>query len=244
MQNCNDEALEYVPFSTFTVSLGELITSGFDLGLNDYPIFDENYRPHLNQQITDAYWFREIGQETPALFRFMLRRKMNQIMPYYNQLYLSTKLDFDPLSNYDLTTTRDATSSTEETRDNLHNEHSNSTTTADNAATSEGRTVISNTPQMQLSGEDDYATNLTDSTTRSDSTANGSDTVARELTEKDKASANTIENYILHIAGYNGITGSQALQMYRETFLNIDVQIIEALSPIFFGLYSDYANYL
>lgn len=44
--------------------------------------------------------FREIGFETPQMFNFYINRTLNEIMPYYNQLYETTILDFDPLSNY------------------------------------------------------------------------------------------------------------------------------------------------
>ena len=33
-------------------------------GLEDYPIFDEEYRARLNGLIIDTYMFREIGYET------------------------------------------------------------------------------------------------------------------------------------------------------------------------------------
>ena len=88
----------------FTVELGSLVENGFDLGLDTYPIFDENYRTPLNAKIVEHFYFREIGQETPALFRRFLNRKMNEIMPFYNQLYKSALLDFDPFNNYDMRT--------------------------------------------------------------------------------------------------------------------------------------------
>ena len=80
----------------YTIELRELISRGYKLALTDYPIFDENYRHYLNQKIIDHYYFREIGQETPDRFNFCLRRKMNEIMPYYNELYKTALLPFDP----------------------------------------------------------------------------------------------------------------------------------------------------
>ena len=64
--------------------------------LGDYPIFDENYRDILNRKIIEHYYMREVGQETPSLFKFFIQRKMNEIMPYYNQLYKSESIDFNP----------------------------------------------------------------------------------------------------------------------------------------------------
>lgn len=81
----------------YTIELGKLIERGYHLNLDAYPIFDENYRIVLNQKIINHFWFREIGQETPDRFNFMLGRKMCEIMPYYNQLYKTQFFEFDPL---------------------------------------------------------------------------------------------------------------------------------------------------
>lgn len=87
----------------YTTFLKTLVESGFDIGLNEYPIWDEDYRVVLNKKITDHYWFREIGQETPGLFKFYLNRTMNEIMPYYNQLYKTTIYEYNPIHNADYT---------------------------------------------------------------------------------------------------------------------------------------------
>lgn len=86
--------------SKYTVTLHQLIISGYDLGLVEYPIFDEQFRIPLNNKILDHYRFREIGFETPEMFKFFLNRTMNEIMPYYNELWKTLLLDFDPLTNY------------------------------------------------------------------------------------------------------------------------------------------------
>lgn len=82
----------------YTVSIRYLVERGYPLALDQYPIFSEEYRPYLNQKIIDHFFFREIGQETPDRFNFFLRRKMNEIMPYYNKLYESTLIEFNPLA--------------------------------------------------------------------------------------------------------------------------------------------------
>lgn len=73
---------------------------GYNLELNKYPIFDENYREVLNKKIVDEYYFREIGVETPARFKHHLNHTMDMIMPYYNQLYESELLEIDPLLSF------------------------------------------------------------------------------------------------------------------------------------------------
>src|SRR5690625_4901770 len=83
--------------------------TGGDVGLQYYSIFDDDYRDILNVKIIDHYWNREIAHETIDMFQLATRRKMNEIMPYYNQLYESTKIEFDPLSTVKLNMVSNAT---------------------------------------------------------------------------------------------------------------------------------------
>ena len=69
----------------------------------NYPIFDEKYRSHLESLICLHYYRREIGFETVGLFKMYLERTMKEIMPYYNQLYNSQLLKFNPFYDVDLT---------------------------------------------------------------------------------------------------------------------------------------------
>lgn len=234
--------------AVFTVELGTIVSNGFDIGLDKYPIFDEAYREGLNAKILDHFWFREIGQETPALFRFFLNRKMNEIMPYYNQLYKSTLLEFDPLWNYDLTS--EGTSKSNSNQDTTAVRNENSVTDSDSTTDSEtigyGRTLVNTTPQMQLAGYDDYATNITD--TESDSLVHGTGTqTAKANVTSDNTSAmaaNATDAYVSRVTGLTGITKSSALQQFRETFLNIDMLVIGELEELFMGIWSDYENAL
>lgn len=67
----------------------------------DFPIFDENYRTILERKIIMHYYTREIGFETTALWKLWLNKELNEIMPYYNKLYLSELLEFNPLYDVD-----------------------------------------------------------------------------------------------------------------------------------------------
>lgn len=64
-----------------------------------YPIFDTNYKATLETKIIKHYYFREIGAESYGQFKMWLDRRMNEIMPYYNQLYQSELLKFNPFYN-------------------------------------------------------------------------------------------------------------------------------------------------
>lgn len=71
----------------------------------DYPIFDQAYKAPLENKIISHYYMREIGMETVGLFKHYLRTRMREIMPYYNELYKTTLLEFNPLYDVNLFTT-------------------------------------------------------------------------------------------------------------------------------------------
>jgi len=188
----------------------ELRGDDFDIGLSTYPIFDAAYRAGLNQKIKDHYWNQEIGRETIEMFVFSVRRKMNEIMPLYNQFYRSELLVVEPFITFET----DSTTSSESESD------------AANTSTSESkaRAASSEPPQMQLSSNEDYATGVTDSV--SDATNSGS----ANSTDTTTGTVNT--------RGFSGAM-SDLLLRYRDTFLNIDMQVIAELQECFMGLWSN-----
>ena len=76
----------------------------FDNSLNFY---DEETKTRLLPKILIHYYQREIGFETVGLWKLKLNQKMREILPYYNQLYASEKLQYDPLQNVNNTHTHD-----------------------------------------------------------------------------------------------------------------------------------------
>ena len=70
----------------------------------DWPIFDESYRIPLEVKILRHFYTREIGEETFGLWQLRLCDRLNVIMPYYNKLYESELIKFNPMWDVDLTT--------------------------------------------------------------------------------------------------------------------------------------------
>lgn len=178
----------------------------------DYPIFDESYRNVLQTKILKNYYMREIAHETIGLFKMRLDNQMNVSMPYFNQLYESAKIQINPLSDYDIT-------------ENLNRNGTQTGTVQDNgSSSSNGKEIFYQYPQTQLSGNEDYATTMT---TNEDSIQTDN-TNTKDL--------KTTDNYIKSISG-NKLPQSDLLQKYRETFLNIDEQVVNSLDNLFFMLW-------
>lgn len=118
----------------YTTTIRNLMDNNFDFGLKDYPIFDEEYRILLNNKILMHYYMDEIGFETAGLFKVYLNNKMNEIMPYYNELYKKQK---DLLLNFDKTTNLTETF----TRDNTTDTNTKSNSTSSNTASGSSKNV-------------------------------------------------------------------------------------------------------
>ena len=204
--------------SVYTVELHCLEEAGMDLGLDIYPIFDESYRSVLNNKIIEHYAFREIGLETPALFARFMARKMGEIMVYYNQLYRSELIPIEALTRLDYS----------EEYDRAGTVDSDSTAQADGTGTS--RDVSSNTPQGLLSmpsiENEVYATNAMIGKTTSGSTSSANNKM------------DSTDHYVKRIVGNNaGRTDAQMIKEFRSALLNIDMQVIEELEPLFMQIW-------
>lgn len=87
-------------------SIDEIIEDALPIIFSfEFPIFDEQYRSVLETKILRHYYTREIGCETYGLWKLRLQTKLNEIMPYYNKLYESELLKYNPLYDVDMTTT-------------------------------------------------------------------------------------------------------------------------------------------
>lgn len=203
---------------------GRTVLTGGDIGLNHYEIFDEAHRATLNGLIFDHYMNEEIGTESLALFRLRLRSRMNEIMPYYNQLYKAELIDIDPLSTVNIDSTSHATA-TGETENNTER---SSTVDSATETGSGARNVNSTTPQVMLSGNKDYASSASD--------ANSQTHVEAETTEN--VDGTDTSNTVTETTATNNTTGYQGhsaelMARYRELVINVDTMVIGSLVDLF-----------
>lgn len=210
----------------------------------DFPIYDESYRNVLCTKILKHYYTREIGAETVGLWKLWLDTRLNEIMPYYNQLYKSAMIEFNPMYDIDLTTeySRSNDGSTDVTGESSENNSGNSGTivAGDNESTT--RNLFSDTPQGALDNVDNE-TYLTNATKISENGNNSTSTdyefnTDRVNNRKDKTVAKSTEEYMQTITGKSGgASYSKRLQEFRATFLNIDTMIIDELKDLFMNLW-------
>lgn len=221
----------------FTIELRNVVgmVGADNIGLSDYPIFDEQYREFLNAKIIDHYYYREIGLETVDMFIRQLRTKMWEIMPYYNKWYQAEDMmaDINPLSTQDMHSKGSANSHASSSMEQKHGEAADTTT--DSTTKSKGRTVQSETPQTMLSGNQDYATSASDNHSAADGTNKVHHTGSTKTSTDN--SATTGSGNETHSWGYSGHAPA-LIDAWRSTFANIDMMVIDELEPLFMGIYS------
>lgn len=210
----------------YTTTIRNLMDNNFDFGLKDYPIFDSEYRTILNNKILMHYYMDEIGFETAGLFKVYLNNKMNEIMPYYNELYKKQK---DLLLNFDKTTNLTETF----TRDNTTDTNTKSNSTSSNTASGSSKNVYQDTPMGSITQQDidnyDHASNQEFNKNQNTSSIEDNS----NLTGK----ATSLENYIRTKTGNNGrLYGIEILKMIKNNYMNIDEMVINELQDLFMGI--------
>ena len=201
----------------YTITIKTLIDNNFDFKMTQYPIFDENYRETLNNNILNHYYENEIGFETAPLFRFYLNQKLNEIMPYYNELYKVQKKLIDDnllLNNVNLTESLQGSNTTE--------------TSSTSQSSNNGKNLFQDTPQGNLSQTDidaqTWATNLT---------LNKND-----IEDESSASGSGTNQYIKTIIGNNGGKFNiDVLNDIKNNLMNIDLMIINELYDLFMQIF-------
>lgn len=260
--------------STFTLTLSEIMEDvGVDtvdeavphasvFGLNIYPIFDEKYRDQLNRKIIARFWNREIGHEDEEMFRFRMQTVMSEEMPYYNKLYLSEQIKFDPMKTIGIENV--VTGTTDSTMDSKA--HTNGTDTSTGTTTGEtdgtslantsknagSRAVSSIMPQTHLSGNGDYADSANDQNSNEQTTASSNTGATsnenRTASSENEQDATSLEKGKVLMDRKSTTDGfqalpSQLLQQYRDTILNIDMQILQRLEKLFMSVTSNGDEY-
>lgn len=203
---------------------------------NSWSFYDETERKNLCKKILRHYYTNEIGFETVGLWTLYLNTKMCEIMPYYNQLYESARIKFEPLKDIDYTETGENEKNT--TENNLSVRDGNTLRTDDLTRNTDGTNKYSDTPQGGLNGvlSSTYLTNATKDDIIETNTGTQKNKIDDSFSE-DK-SLNDTERYNKNVSGkMGGKNYSEMLLDYRKTMLNIDMMVIDELSELFMNLW-------
>lgn len=209
--------------AVYTTTIKTLIEHNFDFKMTEYPIFDENYRSVLNNKILMHFYENEIGFETPALFRHYLNTTLDEIMPYYNTLYIKQKALIDKLEDNVNIKEEYEGSSTSST---------NSSSNSQSTGSSNSKNLFQDTPQGELDTTDlDNQTYATNVTFDKNNTSNS-------INDSSNTSGNGTNDYIKKVTGNNGARYNfEIINEIKNNLLNIDMMIINDLNSCFMQIY-------
>ena len=203
--------------SKYTLEFRYIVNDG-NFNLFDFPynLYDNDLKPWFEEKFKQHFMFYEIGFETIGQFKQRLMSKLNDIFPYYKQLY-ETEIKakgIDFMLNKDLKESyiRELTSNSNSSQES--NSSSNSITKSGELSPSIIKDI------------DKYM----DTASKDDSTSNNKST--------GESNGNSKEEYTLTSQGNIGITSSaELLDKWRQTLINIDMLIFSECEDLFMQIF-------
>lgn len=209
----------------YTIEINSLLSDkDFNLFNFDYKFYTDNdeIKKEFEQKFIDTYRFNEIGFHTVAKFKHYLKTKLNNIMPYYSQLY-ETEIkakDINFLLNKDLTETFE--------KDVKTNGISSSNQDINDRITQNTKESNIENGNASLELQSGSLTNVSQVT---------NDNV-NNVNSINKINNNQNEKTTFKSQGNIGITSSaELLQKWRDVIINIDKQIIDECCDLFMMIF-------
>ena len=184
-----------------------------------YNLYDNDLKPWYEENFFQHFMYYEIGFGSVAMIKQRLMSKLNDIFPYYKQLYeteiAAKSVDF--LLNKDLKESyvRELTS--------------NSNSSQESNAISKGLSTSGQiTPSLIANSE--KIDKFMDAAQKDESSSNATST--------GESTGNSKEEYTLTSQGNIGITSSaELLDKWREVLINIDLMIFEECNDLFMQVF-------
>lgn len=210
--------------ANYTISLYELERGNYPLFDDDYNFYNPDFKKEFEKKFYNRFLMREIYCESVYLFKRQLIGKLNEIYPYYKQIYEaeceSKGITF--LLNKDLTETfeRDV-----ESDGNATSESNNTGNTK-----SKNKNKFYDLPQQEIDDITNSLTNITTNENENNDTSNSTSTSSNTGKSKEKTT--------LISKGNIGTTSSaELLQKWYDVMINIDSMILDELEELFIDLY-------
>ena len=213
---------------TSTLKMMDIVRSNYDLMDFSYNLYDNSLKQYFEEKFKQHFFLYEIGFETVGLFKQQLLMTLNDIYPYYKQLY-ETELrckDIDFMLNKDLKETFIRETIGEGTN------VTNSTQTSTSNSSSNDLMTSHDTPQNRV---DDLNKFMTAAQKSSSSNENSNSGNANTTSTGNTKSTDKTE---LLSQGNIGVTSSaELLTKWRDVLINIDQLIFNDLKSLFLLVY-------
>lgn len=211
-----------------TVELRNLLRTNFQLFDFDYQFDDSKFKKQLEEHVIDYFYSYEIGFETPDMFKQKFRSKWLRVIPYYNELYNTTLLSYNPLINQSVKELTEQLSKANTTNTSKGKSISDSQTTSESDSNQES----SDYPQQPIMGGD-YLSGQTIAQTGSE--INNATSHSDENTNNQ--TSNNESTYERVVEGLTGTTYQELIRQQRENILRIPDMIVREMSSCFMLIY-------
>lgn len=232
-----------------TVELRKLIHLN-DFELFDFPYnFDDfNFKALIEQAVIEYYYHYEIGVETPQEFKRRFEAKWLSIIDYYNQLYNTTLLTYNPLINYKLTEALEQLATSTSNADSAQKSNADTLTTNNlnnkvvDQSTGTGNEKTSDYPQQAIAGGDFLeGEKISNTTSNGTNTTTNTGTVGTEQASDIKTLSSTKgktnSSYTKTIEALTGTSYQELIAKERQNLIRLIPMIISELKPLFILVY-------
>ena len=206
--------------SKYTLQLRYLYEDeNFNLFDFPYNLYNNDLKPWFEEKFYQHFMFYEIGFDTIGMFKQRLMTKLNDIYPYYRDLY-ETEIRS---KNIDFMLNKDLKESYIRELNSTSNSNQESNVTSNGLSTSGQLTpsLIANSQKIDK---------FMDSAQKDNATSNSAST--------GESNGNSREEYTLTSKDNIGITSSAELLIkWRGTMLNIDLMIFEECNDLFMQIF-------
>lgn len=105
---------------------------------DDLIVWDKELFFQFERKFLIHNWNREICEETFGLWKVKLNNRLEELLPYYNELYKTATLEYNPLYNIDVHKNRNTTGDRTDKKDNTRTTDMTKATTGDGKLTTSG----------------------------------------------------------------------------------------------------------
>lgn len=188
-----------------------------------FPFYDENKRLSFEQKFIRHFYMREIAHETFGIWKLALMDWLNVEMPYYNKLFENANIVYDPLDDVDYTRTTQTNGSS--------NVNTNSNGDSTNTTSGSGNTKYIDTPQDNVNSiAGGYLTAIQENSNSGIETSH-SESAGHSIGTSSGSGTETV------IGKMGSKSYAEMILQQRETFINVEKQIFEAMNVLFMQIY-------
>lgn len=210
-----------------------------------YEIFDPAYKSVLETHFIRKFYMREIGAETEGLFKFNLETWLLINMPFYNKLFESESIKYDPLVNSAMNISKTDTNTKDSTSNASGNSASTGTASGTLSEDNFDRQLESDNPDTRLAltatdgqGVIEYAASIKENNENNTKSSNSNNNDSGTFSNTATGTLTETDDYIETRVGKTGdVSYSKMLNEYRDSLLRIENMMFKEMQELFMLVY-------